>query len=84
MDNSVSAEAAACALRRVRPSVYRISRMTERTTIALTVSASTAGRRNAATRVVTALTDGGIDLLSDDPIGELADGIALVLAHRDR
>jgi nitrite reductase (NO-forming) len=83
MNMSVPVEAAAHALRRVRPSVYRLGQA-ERTTITLTVNASAAGRRNSATRVVAALTDSGIDLLSDDPVSELADGATLALAHRDR
>lgn len=72
------------ALRRIRPSVYRIGREADQTTVTLTVGASTAGRRNAATRIVTALTDGGIAVVADDPIGELARGAGLVLTHRPR
>lgn len=81
MDTTVPVEIVARALRRIRPSVYRISRKMDQTTISLTVRASAAGRRNAAARIVAALTDGGITVLADDPIGELARGASLVLTR---
>lgn len=84
MDAAVSVEMAAQALRRIRPSAYRISRVDNRTTITLTVDASAAGRRNAAARIVTALTEGGIGLVADDPIDALTRGASLVLAQRHR
>lgn len=71
MDTAVSVEVAAQALRRFRPSVYRIGRVEDRTNT-LTVDASAAGRLNAAARIVTALTDGGIGVVADDPIDALA------------
>lgn len=70
------------ALRRVRPSVYRVDAEADRTTITLTVRASAAGRHNAATRIVSALTDGGIGLVADDPTGELAGGASLVIVRQ--
>ena len=80
MEPTVPIEAATHALRRVRPSVYRLGRDAGRTTITLTVAASAAGRRNAATRVITALAAGGLDAIADDPIAALTHGASLVLA----
>ncbi|HET9118806.1 MAG TPA: hypothetical protein VFN75_12135 [Pseudonocardiaceae bacterium] len=70
------------ALRRVRPSVYRIDAEADRTTITLTVRASAAGRHNAAMRIVSALADGGVGLVADDPIDELARGASLVMVRQ--
>ncbi|PKV99894.1 hypothetical protein ATK30_0887 [Amycolatopsis echigonensis] len=84
MAATVQVEIVVRALRRIRPSVYQISREADRTSITLTAVASAAGRRNAATRIVAALTDGGIAVVADDPIGELARGACLVLTHQPR
>jgi hypothetical protein len=82
MTDAVPVEAATHALRRVRPSVYRIGHGAGRTTIVLSVRASPAGRRNAAERVVAALAAGGIGLAAADPVAELAGGADLALVYR--
>lgn len=67
------------ALRRVRPSVYRLGGTPDSPTLLLTVAASAGGRRNAADRVVAALADGGFALDAGDPVGELAGGTELAV-----
>jgi hypothetical protein len=71
-DKDVAVEVVTRALRRVRPGVYRVDHLTDRTTVTLTVSASAGGRRNAAARVISALTAGGLELIADDPVTALA------------
>jgi ribosomal protein S7 len=73
MGEDVPVEVVTQALRRVRPSVYQMDHRAGRTTITLTVNASTAGRRNAAARIVAALAAGGLALVADDPIARLTD-----------
>lgn len=70
------------ALRRVRPSVYRIDEVAGRVTITLAVPVSAAGRRNAATRIVAALAGGGLALSGDDPITALTNGDSVGVARR--
>lgn len=61
------------ALRSVRPSIYRVGYRDGSTTVALVLDVSAAGRRNAAARIVAALTDSGMGLVADDPIAALAE-----------
>jgi hypothetical protein len=78
---AVPVEAARYALRRVRPSVYRIDHAAGRTTIVLLVRAGAAGRRNAAERIVSALAAGGVGWAAADPVDVLTRGAGLVLVH---
>ena len=69
-----TAAAVARALRRIRPTVFKVGHEDRGTTIALRVTASASGRRNAAARILTALAAGGLALAADDPIETLAAG----------
>ncbi|WP_043726836.1 hypothetical protein [Kutzneria sp. 744] len=84
MSADVSAEVVACALRRVRPTAYRIERSNGVTTITLVVNVSAAGRRNAAARIVAALADSGLELTDDDPIQALAGDRSPLVVRRHR
>ncbi|MCP3802807.1 hypothetical protein NLX83_26380 [Allokutzneria sp. A3M-2-11 16] len=59
------------ALRSVRAAAYSVEVTSAGTTLALVMSASPAGRRNAAEKIVGLLDAAGLRLATDDPVGEL-------------
>ena len=61
------------ALRSVRAATYDVEVTSAGTTLALVMSASPAGRRNAAEKIVGLLEVAGLRLVADDPVGELTD-----------
>lgn len=71
---AVSADEVGHALRRLRREQYRIDTAPDGTRLTLLMSASPAGRRNAADRAVAALAAHGLGLDADDPVLALADG----------
>jgi hypothetical protein len=77
----VSVEQVVSALRTVRPGVYQVDGGTPGPTVTLLLNVSTAGRRNAASRIERALANGGLRLAADDPIGALTDGGAVPVRH---
>jgi hypothetical protein len=59
--------------------VYRVEGGAPGPAVTLTLNVSTAGRRNAADRIVTELADHGLRLNADDPVGTLAGGESLTV-----
>jgi hypothetical protein len=63
----------------VRRGAYRIEGGEPGPTVTLTLNVSTAGRRNAADRIVAELASPGLRLDADDPVGALAAGEPLAV-----
>lgn len=68
----VSPERIAHALRRIRADRYRVDADATGVRLALTMRSSLAGRRNAASQILTLLAAQGLVLVAPDPVEELA------------
>ncbi|WP_030432985.1 hypothetical protein [Allokutzneria albata] len=73
MTQQISPDRVRHALRSVRAAAYSVEVTPAGTTLALVMSASPAGRRNAAEKIVGLLEVAGLRLVADDPVGELTD-----------
>jgi len=73
-EERVSATRVEYALRSTRAASYRVGIEGDGVTLALVMSASESGRRNAAARIVRLLGEHGLELETDDPVEALTSG----------
>jgi hypothetical protein len=75
-DEQVSSAQVEYALRSTRAASYRVDTTAEGVTLALVMSASEKGRRNAAARIVRLLAEHGLRMETDDPVEALTSSAA--------